>query len=93
MDYLKKRKMYYVAKGMNYKMPNMTDCEYSSYRGSEWLYFMWNGLRVEFYACRSYIAFTHYEITEEWKYKPIGRRFIKGDSMREVIENGLSKIV
>ena len=41
MEYLKKKKLYELAKELlkDKEIPLMKDCEYKSYKGAEWLYF------------------------------------------------------
>lgn len=57
MNYWKKSKMYQVAKELitDIKMPNMINCEYRFYRGSEWLEFKYSdearGIYGKTYKC------------------------------------------
>ena len=51
MEYLKKSKMYQMAKELlpNVEIPSMARCSYEFYRGSEWLKFSVNLKKYELY--------------------------------------------
>lgn len=69
MKYQGKRRLYEFLKSHGYEVPKLSEMEYSTYRGSEWL----KSLEIEVYARSGACVFvTTYEYNEEGERKEKG---------------------